>query len=249
MISLSRILVSYHGIPEDDGRSRQFPTDLPIRLGRYGSGVTNGVTDSQADRGRYIALEGAEACGKSTHSLLLAKAIGAVHTRETGGTRLGAKIREILHDSVNTDLADKAEALLIAADRAQHAHQIIRPSLAAGSHVVSDRSVYSSLAYQGYGRGLPLDVLRSTSDWALDGVWPELVLLIDVPPEILAQRMAGRHLDRFEQADSAFHARVRGGFAEMARVDPQRWLVIDGTGQKADVARLIRSTVADRLGI
>jgi len=199
--------------------------------------------------GRYIALEGAEACGKSTHARLLAEDLGAVLTRETGGTRIGSAIRDILHSNANHDLSDKAEVLLIAADRAQHLSEVVRPALEAGRHVVSDRSAYSSLAYQGYGRGVPLDVVRSTSDWALDHTWPELVLLIDVPEEILAKRMVDRDLDRFELADDAFHSRVRAGFAEMAAADPDHWLVIDGTGAKHDVAALIRRTVRERLGI
>lgn len=199
--------------------------------------------------GRYIALEGAEACGKSTHARLLADDLGAVLTRETGGTRIGAAIRAILHDNANYDLSDKAEVLLIAADRAQHFTEVIRPALDAGRHVVSDRSAYSSLAYQGYGRGVPLDVVRNTSDWALDHTWPDLVLLIEVPEDVLAERLSDRDLDRFELADDAFHARVRAGFAEMAAADPARWLVIDGTGPKADVAALIRSTVRERLDI
>ncbi len=211
--------------------------------------VTNGAMTSGRERGHYIALEGAEACGKSTHALRLAADLGALHTRETGGTRIGSKIRDILHDSSNTDLVDKAEVLLIAADRAQHASEILRPTLQSGRHVVSDRSAFSSLAYQGYGRGVPIEIVRSTNDWALDGLWPELVLLIDVPPHILAARMANRDLDRFEQADDEFHARVRAGFAELANDDPQRWLVIDGTGTKDEVATLIRTTVRERLGI
>jgi dTMP kinase len=199
--------------------------------------------------GRYIAFEGAEGCGKSTHALRLANALDAVLTRETGGTRIGAAIRDILHDTDNHELSDHAEVLLIAADRAQHLAEVIRPSLQGGRHVVSDRSAYSSLAYQGYGRGVAIDVVRSTSDWALDGTWPELVVLIDVPEEVLAQRMSIRDLDRFEQADDAFHARVRAGFAEMAAADPRIWLVIDGSGSTDDVAAIIRAAVRDRLGI
>ncbi len=199
--------------------------------------------------GRYIALEGAEGCGKSTHAALLAADIDAVLTRETGGTDIGRAIRSILHDPANTDLTDKAEVLLIAADRAQHLEQIVRPALLAGRHVVSDRSVYSSLAYQGYGRGVSVDVVRRTSDWALGGTWPELVLLIDVPVDVLVERMAERDLDRFERADDAFHARVRAGFAEMAANDPSRWLVIDGTATQDAMARTIRATVRERLGV
>ena len=199
--------------------------------------------------GRYIALEGAEGCGKSTHAALLAADIDAVLTRETGGTDIGRAIRSILHDPANTELTDKAEVLLIAADRAQHLEQIVRPALIAGRHVVSDRSVYSSLAYQGYGRGVSVDVVRRTSDWALGGTWPELVLLIDVPVDVLVERMAERDLDRFERADDAFHARVRAGFAEMAANDPSRWLVIDGTATQDATARTIRATVRERLGV
>jgi dTMP kinase len=199
--------------------------------------------------GRYIALEGAEGCGKSTHAARLAEALGAVLTRETGGTHLGNEIRTLLHDPANTHLADKAEALLIAADRAQHLHELVRPALTTGRHVVSDRSAFSSLAYQGYGRGLPLEIVREISNWALDGQWPELVLLIDVPVEVLSERMAKRDLDRFEQADEAFHARVRAGFAEMAAADPDRWVVIDGTLEKDAVAHAIRTATLTRLGI
>ena len=199
--------------------------------------------------GRYIALEGAEGCGKSTHAARLARDLDAVLTRETGGTRIGAKIRDILHDTDHTELDDKAEVLLIAADRAQHLHEVLGPALLSGRHVVSDRSAYSSLAYQGYGRGVPLEIVRGTNDWALDGMWPDLVLLIDVPVGILVQRMQERDLDRFERADDEFHARVRAGFAEMAAADPKRWLVVDGSGDKDEVARLIRDTVHDRLGI
>jgi dTMP kinase len=202
-----------------------------------------------SNAGRYIALEGAEGCGKSTHASRLAVALDAVLTRETGGTHLGNEIRTLLHDPANTHLADKAEALLIAADRAQHLHELVRPALASGRHVVSDRSAFSSLAYQGYGRGLPLEIVREISDWALDGQWPELVILIDVPVELLSERMAKRDLDRFEQADAAFHARVRAGFAEMAAADPDRWVVIDGTLEKDAVAHAIRSATLARLGI
>ena len=127
--------------------------------------------------------------------------------------------------------------------------QIVRPALIAGRHVVSDRSVYSSLAYQGYGRGVSVDVVRRTSDWALGGTWPELVLLIDVPVDVLVERMAERDLDRFERADDAFHARVRAGFAEMATHDPSRWLVIDGTATQDAIARTIRATVRERFGV
>ena len=114
----------------------------------------------------YIALEGPEGCGKSTQAKRLADAIGAVLTRETGGTPIGERLRTILHDVTVTELDARAESLIVAADRAQHVAEIVRPALDAGRHVVSDRTVYSSLAYQGYGRELPIEELRSINDWA-----------------------------------------------------------------------------------
>ena len=197
----------------------------------------------------YIAFEGAEGCGKSTHAAVLAGALDAVLTREHGGTPIGLKVRAIVADPEHRELTAKAEALLIAADRAQHLAEVVEPALAAGRHVVSDRSVYSTLAYQGYGRGLPLDVVRTINDWAIGGRWPDLVVYLDVAPEVLARRMRHRQLDRFELEPEAFHARVRAGFAQMAMADPERWLVIDGNGAKPDVAAAIRTAVAERLHI
>jgi dTMP kinase len=201
------------------------------------------------EAGRYIALEGAEGCGKSTHAARLAAALDAVLTRETGGTDIGRRIRAILHDTTVTNLSDRAEALLVAGDRAQHIDEIVRPALAAGRHVVSDRSVFSSLAYQGYGRGLDLTEVRTINTWAMHGAWPDLVVFIDVDEVSLAQRMRGRDLDRFEQAGEEFHARVRAGFRAMAAADPQHWVTIDGGAAKDSVATAIRTAVTERLGL
>lgn len=198
---------------------------------------------------RYVTLEGAEGCGKSTHAARLAVTLDAVLTREHGGTPIGLKVREIVADPANTELTPKAEALLIAADRAQHLAQVVEPALAAGTHVVSDRSVYSTLAYQGYGRGLPLDVVRSVNDWAIGGRWPDLAILIDVPADVLAQRLRHRQLDRFEREPAEFHARVLAGFHELAAADPRRWVVVDGNAQPEGVQRAVRAAVRDRLGV
>ncbi len=197
----------------------------------------------------YIAFEGAEGCGKSTHAARLAGDLGALLTRETGGTAVGARIRAILHDTAVTDLADRAEALLTAADRAQHLEQLVLPTLAAGRHVVSDRTVYSTLAYQGYGRGLDVDELRHINGWAIGGHWPQLVLLLEVDPVVQAGRMHGRELDRFERESDDFHQRVREGFAHMAAGDPTHWVVVDGNPGIDEVYASIRRTVRDRLGI
>jgi dTMP kinase len=197
--------------------------------------------------GRYIALEGAEGTGKSTHAARLAAHLAAVLTRETGGTDIGARIRSILHDTSLTHLSHRAEALLTAADRAQHIDEVVAPALAAGRHVVSDRSVYSTLAYQGYGRQLPIDELREINQWALNSHWPDLVVLIDTPIEVLERRMRGRQLDRFEREDDAFHARVREGFRKMAVEEPLRWVVIDGAPSMEEVGANIRRCVEERL--
>lgn len=197
----------------------------------------------------YIAFEGAEGCGKSTQARRLADALGAVLTRETGGTTIGRRLREILHDTDVTELDDRAETLIVAADRAQHVAEVVRPALAAGRHVVSDRSVYSTLAYQGYGRGLPIDEVRAVNEWAIGDTWPDLVVLLTVPPAVTAERMSRRELDRFEQAGAEFHARVDAGFAQMAAADPDRWVVVTATGPVEAVARHIRKTVQERLGV
>jgi dTMP kinase len=199
--------------------------------------------------GRYIVFEGSEGCGKSTHAARLAKELGAVLTRETGGTAIGQRIRDILHDTSVTDLSSRSEALLTAADRAQHIHQVVRPALEAGRHVVSDRSVYSALAYQGYGREQQVDEVRRINEWAVDGCWPELVLLLDADPKVLEHRMRGRDLDRFEQEGDEFHELVRSGFRQMAALEPERFVVIDGGMNLDHVAAAVRRAVRERLGI
>ncbi len=199
--------------------------------------------------GRYIALEGCEGTGKSTHARLLATALGAVVTREHGGTPIGQLIRAILADPAHAELTDKAEALLISADRAQHLDEVVLPALAAGRHVVSDRSVYSSLAYQGYGRGLPLDQVRAVNDWAIGGHWPDLAVLIDVPAEQLVRRMRRRELDRFERAGPDFHERVAEGFRRLAAAEPERWAVVEGNAPIEAVAAAIRDAVRERVGV
>jgi dTMP kinase len=201
------------------------------------------------ERGRYIALEGSEGTGKSTHARHLANELGAVVTREHGGTPIGLLIRNILADPAHTELTAKAEALLIAADRAQHLDQVVRPALEAGRHVVSDRSIYSSLAYQGFGRGLPLAQVRSVNEWAIDGCWPDFVVLLEVRADQLARRMRRRELDRFERSGPEFYQRVADGFRALAAEDPERWMVVDGNRSLEEVAVAIRTAVRDRLGL
>ena len=195
----------------------------------------------------YIALEGLEGCGKSTHTKRLGEHLNAVITREPGGTRIGTLLRAILADPENSDLDRRTEALLMAADRAQHMAEIIKPSLAQGRHVVSDRSIYSTLAYQGYGRQLGTEALLSISTWALQDRLPDLVIFIDVPTDVLNARLAKRDLDRFEREGADFFARIAEGFRELRTADPERWIIIDGTVPKDDVEAAIRTQVNDRL--
>jgi dTMP kinase len=201
------------------------------------------------DRPRYIAFEGIEGCGKSTQASRLAQTLSAVLTRETGGTAIGARVREVLHDPANTNLSPIAEALLIAGDRAQHRAEVLAPVLGDGHHVVSDRSVYSSLAYQGYGRGLDLPMLRTVNDWALDSRWPDLVILLDMEHDVAMARLASRSLDRFEQETSDFFARIRNGFLAMAADEKHRWVVLDANQSVDDIEASVRRAVLDRLGI
>ncbi len=199
--------------------------------------------------GKYIAFEGLEGCGKSTHVKRLATRLNGVMTREPGGTVVGSMLRNILIDPANVGLSPRAEALMMAADRAHHIAELVYPSLKSGRHVVSDRSVYSSLAYQGYGRQQDIGELRRINEWAIDGLWPELVIYIEVPTELLLERLKKRELDRFEREDAEFFKRVADGFAQMATDEPKRWLVVDGTPAKDDLEKIISAGVKDRLGI
>jgi dTMP kinase len=188
-----------------------------------------------------------EGCGKSTHTKRLGEHLDAVITREPGGTRIGALLRAILADPENVDLDRRTEALLMAADRAQHMAEVIKPALDRGQHVVSDRSIYSTLAYQGYGRQLGTEALLSISTWALNDRLPDLVIYIDVPTDVLNARLAKRDLDRFEREGADFFARIADGFRELRASDPDRWIIIDGTVPKDDVEAAIRTQVNDRL--
>ena len=198
---------------------------------------------------RYIAFEGLEGCGKSTHVTRLAAALGAVATREPGGTTIGASLRATMIDAANTMLSPRAEALLMAADRAQHLDELVTPALQRGQHVVSDRSAYSSLAYQGYGRQLDLTMLKQFNSWAIGNRWPDLVVYIDVPLDMLFERLKKRELDRFEREDRSFFERIARGFNEMASAEPGRWLVVDGTPPKDELAATILREVSNRLNI
>ncbi len=197
---------------------------------------------------RWIAFEGGEGSGKSTQARLLSDQIDAVLTREPGGTIVGERIRTVLLDPSLPSMNERTEALMMAADRAQHVAERVRPSLAAGRHVVSDRSAYSSLAYQGYGRGLGAESIRALCAWATDDLWPDLAILLDVPPHLSAARMQAPP-DRMEAAGDEFHLRVAEGFRQLVADEPQRWVVVDGQGSIAEVAERVREAFATWTGV
>lgn len=185
--------------------------------------------------GRLIAFEGADASGKSTQARRLASRLGVELTFQFGATDIGSAIRSILLDPVHETLDDRAEALLVIADKAQHVTEIVAPALARGDTIISDRFTASTTAYQGYGRGLDLDELIGMMRWATHGLEPDLTVLLDVDLEVARQRL-GDEIDRIEGAGAEFHTRVREGYLEMAAADPDRWIVIDAGGTVDDVA-------------
>ena len=206
-----------------------------------------------AARGRLIALEGIDGCGKSTQAKAVAEALAAELTHEPGATPLGALLRQVLLSPDAPPPAPRAEALLMAADRAEHVAQVIEPALASGAWVVTDRYSGSTIAYQGYGRGLDVAGLTELVTWAAGGVEADLSVLVDVPVEVAAARLAGgakrgRGADRMERLGPEFAARVRDGFLAQAAADAERWVVVDGTRDVAAITAHIVDAVHARLG-
>jgi len=198
--------------------------------------------------GRFVVFEGGEGSGKSTQARLLAERWGAVLTFEPGGTDVGQQLREILLSPETGDLDPRAEALLMAADRAHHVATKIRPALNRGKDVVCDRFVGSSLAYQGYARDLGIEEVRALSTFATDGLVPDLVLLMVVPPEEAAIRLAAAGTpDRLEAAGEEFHRKVAEAYLILAAHDPDRWVVIDGSGTVGEVGARVLEAVEARL--
>jgi dTMP kinase len=198
--------------------------------------------------GRYIALEGIEGAGKSTVANRLADLLDdgtrrVVRVREPGGTEAGERIRGVLLDT-GSILSPWAEALLFAAARAQLARDVVGPALESGSWVVSDRTVYSSLAYQGGGRGLGIDAVRALNEPGLEGVWPELVVLLRVDPETGLARQEIE--DRIGGEGPTFQARVAAAFDEVAASEPERFLVVDASRDLGSVTDQVVAGVLAR---
>jgi dTMP kinase len=202
-------------------------------------------------RGLFIVFEGGEGAGKSTQVKRLADLLRAhgrevVVTREPGATDIGARIRDMLLDGDADTVTPRAEALLYAADRAHHVAALVRPALARGDVVISDRYVDSSLAYQGVGRTLPVTEVSWLSSWATGGLKPDLVVLLDVEPHVGLARVGARgDADRLENESDAFHERVRYAFIDLASADPNRYLVLDANRSPDAIAAAVAERVAE----
>jgi len=213
------------------------------------------VEDVDRVVGSFVVLEGPDGAGKSGAAARLVRSLRAAShvvtaTREPGGTPIGEALREVLLRSGVVERSGLADALLFSAARAELVQQVIRPALARGEIVVSDRYATSTMAYQGYGAGVPLERLAELERVATGGLLPDLVVLIDVPVEAgLARRGAARGGEtRFEELfDRAFHERVRDGYRAMAAADPGRWRIVDGTRPEAEVAGEVLDIVEHRL--
>ncbi|WP_432484405.1 dTMP kinase [Kineococcus esterisolvens] len=256
-------LVAYRLV--DDRRGTGLREDLVRAWRRRGEPSTSAPVppapapaDGTSRTGLFVALEGGDGTGKSTQSRLLAqwlRELGheVVTTREPGGTATGAALREVLlaHRGDGAELHPRAEALLFAADRAQHVAEVVRPALHRGAVVVTDRYVDSSLAYQGAGRDLPAREVEQLSAWATGDLLPDLTVVLDVDPATAAQRRghdphrAGE--DRLEAESRAFHARVREQFLRLAARDPGRYLVVNAAADPASVHERVREALAERL--
>lgn len=195
-------------------------------------------------RGKFIVFEGIDGSGKTTQLKLLGDALKGrglpvLHTREPGGTRIGETIREILLNPEYGELVPRAEAFLYAAARAQHVAQVIMPALAVGTIVLCDRFLDSSLAYQGFGRGLRVDLLERINEPATDGLVPDLTIVLDFCAEDGMERISksGRDIDRIERETKGFHRKVGAGYLALAGRDPARYRVIDANRPAGQVHR------------
>ncbi len=212
--------------------------------------VSEAMSSSLPQRklGHFIVFEGGDGSGKSTQAKLFAERIGAVLTREPGGTPISDRIRELVLNPDHGELTARTEALLMAASRSQHVEELIVPHVEAGQHVVSDRFVASSLAYQGIGRKLGVDAVADLNVFATAGLVPDLTILLDTEPAAARSRL-GDELDRIEKAGAALGEQVANAYRRFAASAPDRWAVIDSNGSIEDVAARVAEVVHARIGL
>ncbi len=202
----------------------------------------------------FITLEGPEGSGKSSQLPALAEFLRSrgytvLTTREPGGTPIGDQVRQVLTRMENQGMSPRSETLLFCAARAQLVDQVIRPALARGEVVISDRYADSTLAYQGYGHGNDLTVLRQLLHFATGGLWPELTLLLDVDSAagLERRRSSGGEWNRLDDYALSFHQRVRQGYLDLARSQPERWVVVDAAQPMDAVQQALRQVILRRL--
>jgi len=204
-------------------------------------------------KGIFISFEGIEGTGKTTQIKLLgeylsARGYPAVLTEEPGGTPIGLRIREVLLRVEHTEMHHTTELLLYHASRCQHVHQVIRPAINAGKIVITDRFSDSTFAYQGYGRGIEGDLIATLDEITTNGLKPDLTLLLDIAVDAgLKRNQAANKIDRLELEDIEFHNRVRAGYHDMARKEPERIVIIDASGRIEEIKRQIIRVVEDVL--
>ena len=200
----------------------------------------------------FVTFEGGEGCGKSVQAKVLYKrlsqlAIPAVLTHEPGGTSLGKKLARWLKWAQSTDISPLAELLLFNTSRTQLVDEVIRPNLEKGKVVISDRYADSTTAYQSYGRGLDLEMVKAINNAATQGIKPNLTVLLDISAEEGLARKKTKRQDRFEREDIAFHQRVREGYLKLAASDPERWLVVDASQPRRKITEIIWQKVSQLL--
>ncbi|KKN19043.1 hypothetical protein LCGC14_0949710 [marine sediment metagenome] len=204
------------------------------------------------NKGFFVTFEGVEGAGKSTQIKIMKKYLGKkgwpiVTTREPGGTFIGDELRDILLDVDNKDIDPKVEALLYAASRAQLVSNVIKPALEEKKVVLSDRYIDSSLAYQGYGRGLPIDAILDFNKWATSALQPDLTFLFRLPAEQGLARTSTKHADRIESESISFHKKVEKGYDELAASYKDRYHVIDATKTTEQVTQEIKAVIDNML--
>ena len=261
VLLIAAVIVAFVGIKSyrdmDDRKGVPLREDLlaAIRGEEFepvpGAVSANGHAPAVAPAGLFLAFEGGEGTGKTTQARLVAiwlreQGFEVVNTHEPGATKVGMRLRALLLDTAHAGMSPHAEALMYAADRAEHVASVIKPALARGAVVITDRYVDSSLAYQGTGRGLRTAEIAKLNSWATGGRMPDLTILLDMPPEAGLGRRT-RSADRLEAEPPEFHRRVRAGFLALARAEPSRYLVVDASRPAEEVTREIKDRIREVL--
>jgi len=238
VIPMSRAM-QYNALAKEEKKAAKEPPGM------------EGIRERQR-RGLFITFEGVDGSGKTTQvnmltSHLIKNGLGVVVTREPGGTRVGARIRDILLDGDLTEMTPMTEALLYAADRAQHAEEVIRPALLRGAIVISDRYIDSSLAYQGVARGLGLEGVRNLNEWATRELYPDITFLLKVPYEVGLRRLPLGREDRMELQSENFFQKVQEAYLTLSKFFPSRMIVLDGTQKPEEIHHQVMKEVEKHL--